>query len=122
LKEFYHHINTTIEPRLELGLPWSATPQVLPPSGSYVIEMANSRPLEIEQRLESNTIEVGFRGTVLTFNDAVLPLLDFLETRRSIQIETFYENFDEKCGHEEVRVFLTDLIKNGILSLVEPVG
>jgi len=117
LNDFYRHLNTMADLTPAVGLPWSATPDILPPSHSYVVCLASTRPLDIRHQPESGVVEVGVRGKILSFNEATLPLLKFLEETQGVAASVFYEKFGASYGHEELRVFLTDLVKHGILSL-----
>jgi ribosomal protein L16 Arg81 hydroxylase len=119
LPTFYRQLQQNTEPRAALGLPWTGTPDVIPPNGDTTIELANAYPLDIRHSLDSGTIEVTFRNNVFTFHDAVTPLFEFLEASHTVSTASFHDRFDDEFGHQELRTFIADLVKGGILFLVD---
>ena len=103
-------------PRPSLGLPWSATPQVLPDSDDAVITFATARELQFETA--GNAISTVFNGKTLTFAAAAQPLFDFLGSacqQRTVSTGDFYKHFSGEYERDTLRQFLADLVKHGII-------
>jgi ribosomal protein L16 Arg81 hydroxylase len=100
-------------PRPALGLPWSATPQVLPESDASVITFATGRGIELENG--NDTLSVAFNGKALTFAAEAKPLFDFLAIQPHMSVGDFCNRFAAEYEHETLRQFLADLVKHGVI-------
>lgn len=101
-------------PRPTLGLPWSATAQVLPDSEDAVIRVATVRGFEMEHSDEA--IQVAFSGKALTFATAAEPLFAYILARREVSIGEFCAHFSGAYEQETLRGFLADLVRHGMIT------
>lgn len=99
--------------RPTLGLPWTATPGVIPDSDDALVRVSTIRGFEFENSGE--TIQVTFNGKVLTFAAAAQPLFDYIAGHREVSIGEFCAHFSNQYERETLREFLTDLIRHGLL-------
>jgi len=102
-------------PRPTLGLPWSATAEVLPDSEDALIRIATLRGYEIE-RFE-DAIQVAFNGKALTFAAAAEPLFAYILARREFSIGEFCAHFSAEYEQETLRGFVADLARHGLISI-----
>jgi hypothetical protein len=119
LQRFIQNRHDMAPPRPAFGLPWSATPGVLPESEKYLIHLATPRTLEVRPGAE-NAIDVAFNGSVYTFAEAAQPLFRFLSDDLPASIADFYQRFATTFERETLQSFLIDLSKYGIIVLREP--
>lgn len=106
-------------PRPSLGLPWSATPQVLPDAEDSVITLATTRGLELQNGHDRDAINIAFNGKVLTFALAAKPLFEFLRDRHRASIGDFCKQFAAEYEPDTLREFLADLVKQGLIVIQE---
>jgi len=120
IREFSRDMNVVAEPRPSFGLPWSAMEAVLPDSGDGVIAVLTPRQLEIQSTDDPVAIEIWFRGMAFRFPAATRPLFQYLNDSSPVSIREFYQRFHDECGYEELRAFVADLVKHGIVVVHEP--
>jgi ribosomal protein L16 Arg81 hydroxylase len=102
-------------PRPVLGLPWTATAQILPDSGATLLHRASLRPIEIENAGEA--INIDFNGKTLTFAAAARPLFEDIARRREFTIDEFCAHFSAQYEAETLRAFLADLVRHGLITV-----
>jgi hypothetical protein len=119
LDRFLKYQRAMTSPRPSLGLPWSATGQVLPDSENSVITFATSRGLELENG--GDALHVVFNGKALSFATAAKPLFDFLDDAKGqASVGDFCSRFEAEYERDTLRQFLADLVKHGMIVLQAP--
>jgi hypothetical protein len=115
LQRFLRESTLRSEPRPALGLPWTATEAVLPEEDNYTLTFLPPRSLEVRHLKDTHKVEVDFRGQTFAFRDDAKLLLEFLVTMEPMPVAEFYRTFAESFDRDELRVFLADLVRHGIV-------
>lgn len=118
LNEYFAHLDTQARSRPHFGLPWTATPEVLPPGDhGWSVKWLVPRPLEQEPGNE-NTIVVRGNGKEATFAAAANPVLEALRVDGACSLEKLMESSGGTLTKETLRVFVTELVTAGLASIV----
>jgi Cupin superfamily protein len=120
LKLFCDDMSAVAVPRSLFGLPWIATPGLLPPSDRWVITVLAPQGLNVETVEGESIIALNFDGNQFRFNDITLPLFSFLAGHAPLQIALFYEHFSSSFTREQLVEFISDLAQYGVIVLTEP--
>jgi ribosomal protein L16 Arg81 hydroxylase len=122
LDRFYEEFDARAQPRPHLNLPWSAAPEILPPSNEQRVRLIAPRRLELErdgkQAAEDGIIEFSAQGKRWRFAAAAIAVLRPLSTGRALSISELCEAAKETLDERTVRAFLGELILEGLLSIV----
>ncbi len=119
LQTFLRERAENADPRRWCGLPWSATPDAMPDSEDLSIVLAMPH-LKVRHPSGTNDIDFRFDGNTYTFPEETEPLLNSLLSDGRMSIRDFYAKWDDSFEREELRAFLSDLAKAGILTFREP--
>jgi hypothetical protein len=122
LAQFLEEMDGAAAPRPRFSLPWSATPAILPPTGKYDVVVISSRGLILREGVTDGSIEVAANGKIFKFHEASAPLLRQLSQKSHVMLDEFRVEFSELFSNKQVDEFLADLVKYGIVALVEIKG
>jgi ribosomal protein L16 Arg81 hydroxylase len=120
LLKFSDALNAMAEPRPAYGLPWSATPDILPESDNCLVSVVAPRGMQVQQLPGTQTVQLEFYGKQFKFNDVTAPLFNYLSERAPISLLEFYRRFCDEFNQQQLRDFVSDLVKHGIVVLTEP--
>jgi hypothetical protein len=120
IERFLRSANENAEPRFLFGLPWSATPGIIPESDEYIIRSAAAGRPEIRPVEQAGEVEVIFRGTPRFFPESTLGLFEFLAGNTPVSVREFYGMFEPSFNRQELASFLADLVKWGLIAVQEP--
>lgn len=122
LDRFYEEFDAKAQPRPHLSLPWSAAPEILPPSNERRVRLTTPRSLELEsdgkQAGEDGIIEFSAQGKRWRFAAAAIAVLRPLSSGRAYSISELCEAAKDSLDERTVRAFLGELILEGLLSIV----
>lgn len=103
-----------------LGLPWSATPEVLPPRLDSIITL--SGPIALQSWDDPSAVDSVrlFRDgrVTLTLRSRVRELCDWLQREAPVTIERFLTAFGGAFSEETLRRFLTELASAGLICVL----
>lgn len=118
LDEYFGHLDTQARSRPHFGLPWTATPGVLPPEDhGWSVKWLVPRPLEQEPG-DQKTIVVRGNGKEATFAATARPVLDALRVNGVCSLEMLAQSTGGTLSKETLRVFVTELVNAGLASIV----
>ena len=119
MTRFLDHLNATAETRPVFSLPWSATEKILPDSPKSLIRLLSQTGLHPKPD-GSGDVKLAFAGKELTFSDATAPLFEFLSVAAPISVADFCSRFENQFSTVDLRDFLADLARHGIIAVAEP--
>lgn len=102
--------------RGSLSLPWSPSENVLPDSPGTKLRLLSPRPLDLQ--VEKGVIEFCSQRKRWRFAAEAFAILQKLETGRVCSIGELCEATKGKIPDEKVRVFLQELVLNGLAAIV----
>jgi ribosomal protein L16 Arg81 hydroxylase len=119
LSKFLRHMTAVAKPRPKLGLPFAATPRVLPDSDAYLICSMIPREGAMAEGTDG-LIEVSFAGKAHKFVPECRRLLEYVDNGTPVEIRSFYDTFEKEFGEEKLTQVLLDLATTGIIAFQEP--
>lgn len=118
LNRFLQEYDEAAGARTQLGLPWSATREILPPGDEDArVRFLAPRPLVI--KVEDEVVEFTCLKKRWRFAPAAAVILRPLAERGNCSVAELVEAARGKLDRERVRLFLSELISNGLVALVE---
>jgi hypothetical protein len=124
LERFYQDSDRRAPARPQLSLPWSVTPEILPPSADTLVRLVAPRRLEFEtgqghqQEARNGVIEFSCQGKRWRFAADALLILRPLAARRVCSVRELCEAGSPKLDEQTVRTFLGELILQGLVAVV----
>jgi hypothetical protein len=117
LARYFAELDGSAEARPRLGLPWVATPTVLPSSPQAVVQLIAPRPLDLQ--VVDGVIEFSCHKKRWQFASEALLILQPLAERRVCSVAELCASAAGRLEAETVRAFLRELILNGLVAVVE---
>jgi Cupin superfamily protein len=124
LERFYEHCDWSAQARAHTSLPWSVTPDVLPPSKEARVRLTAPRRLDLDgagpegQKSTDGVVEFACQGKRWRFKSAALALLRPLSTGQAYSVAQLCEAALDTLDERTVRAFLGELILHGLLAVV----
>ncbi|HEX8140978.1 MAG TPA: cupin domain-containing protein [Pyrinomonadaceae bacterium] len=122
LERFYDEFDARAQARPHLSLPWSAAPEILPPSDDARVRLTAPRHLDLrggsERVGEDGVVEFSAQGKRWRFAAAALVILRPLATGRVYSISELCEAASGTLDERRVRAFLGELILEGLVAIV----
>jgi ribosomal protein L16 Arg81 hydroxylase len=128
LERFFADCDANAQARPSMSLPWSATPEALPPSNEARVRLTAPRRLELEsaatgeQGSEAEVIEFACHGKRWRFARSALAVLDPLNTGRVFSVSELCLAAGDTLAEQTVRAFLGELIRHGLVAIVRDNG
>lgn len=117
LDRFYQDTDANAAARPQLSLPWSATPEILPPEGNTLVRLNAPRGLDLKTD-DKEVIEFSCQGKRWRFAAESIAVLRPLVEKRVCSVKELCEAAKEKLDERRVRTFLGELILHGLLAVV----
>ncbi len=117
LSKYFAELDGAAETRPRLGLPWVATPSGLPSSPQARVYLTAPRPLDLQ--VVDGVIEFSCHRKRWRFASEALLILRPLAERRVCSVAELCEAAKGRLEEQTVRVFLRELILNGLIAVVE---
>ncbi|HEX8707064.1 MAG TPA: cupin domain-containing protein [Pyrinomonadaceae bacterium] len=127
LERYQSATDAAAEARPQLSLPWSATPETLPPGQDVRLRLTAPRPLELNTKAqpdaehpgrETRTVEFSCLGKRWRFAAAAIHLLRPLGDAAPHSVSELLEAASGKLDEQTVRAFLGELLAHGLLAVV----
>ena len=103
-------------PRPRVGLPWVATPAVLPPAPAAAVRWTPPRPVAF--KTESGVVEFSCLKRRWRFAEAALAVLAPLAQRRACTVAELCEGAAGQLDARTVRALVRELIVHGLVAIV----
>jgi hypothetical protein len=117
IEKYFAEYDAGAAPRPHLGLPWSASGELLPADADPLIRFLPPRPLAF--RAEGGEVLFEFGRRRWRFRAGALPLLRRLEEGRVCSLAELHEAAGGAFGRETVRAFAVELIAQGLAAVVD---
>jgi ribosomal protein L16 Arg81 hydroxylase len=109
--------DASASPRARVGLPWAATPQLLPDVACVTLRWTPPRPVALEAR--GGVVEFSCLKRRWRFAEAALVVLRPLAERRVCTLAELSEGARGSLDERTVRALVRELILHGLVAIVE---
>jgi hypothetical protein len=117
LSSYFAELDGAAEARPRLGLPWVATPSVLPSSPQATVRLTAPRPLDLQ--VLDGVIEFSCHKKRWRFAADALLILRPLAERRVCSVAELCAEAAGQLEEQTVHAFLRELILHGLVAVVE---
>jgi hypothetical protein len=117
MERYFAEYDAGAAPRPRVGLPWSASGELLPAVADALVRFLPPRPLDF--RAEGGEVGFDFRRRRWRFSAAALPILRRLEEGRLCTLGELHEAAGDALDRETVRAFVAELVAQGIAAIEE---
>jgi hypothetical protein len=114
---YLDELDAVASPRPRLGLPWTATPGILPAEGGAAIRWMPPRPVEL--KAEGGVVEFCCLRRRWRFAEGALAVLGPLAERRVCTLAELCEGASGVLDERTVRALVRELVAAGLAALVE---
>ena len=114
LNRYFADLDTSAMARPHLSLPVSDSL----PSGNMLVRLLAPRPLDL--KIESGVVRFTSQRKDWRLAVATLPLLRHLDKHRVCSVSELCEVAKNEIDEQRVRIFLKELLVNGLIAIVEP--
>jgi ribosomal protein L16 Arg81 hydroxylase len=121
LDRFYQDEDANAPSRPQLNLPWSVTPEIVPPDGEALVRLNAPRRLDLKrdaQQDDKDVVEFSCQGKRWRFAAEAISILRPLVERRVCSVNELCEAAKGTLDERTVRAFLGELILHGLLAVV----
>jgi hypothetical protein len=116
LERFLREQDALASPRARLGLPWSATPDVLAHGAEARLRWTPPRPVEF--KVESGVVEFSCLRRRWRFAEAALAVIGPLAERRVCTLPELCEGAAARLHERTTRALVRELIVHGLVAIV----
>ena len=116
LDEFLAEMDAKARPRPSFALPFSATPELLPP-GPFRVRWTSSRNTAVEDGPSAGEVSVVAFGKRWKFAAPARPMLESLASGREQSLGELARGVDGSLAPEVVREFVRELAANGLVTV-----
>jgi hypothetical protein len=118
VERYIRHLDSRRHTVGALGLPWTATSAVLPPSEDCIVRSTCPRPLWVRTLDDLNESEIVVDGQTFYCDSSRAQFLSFVAEYGPMSVNEFCSRF-ESYSREELRAVLVDLVLAGLVTVDE---
>jgi cupin superfamily protein len=119
LSRYFNDYDAQRLPRTNLSLPWSVTPDVLPPSDETTVKWLVAHEITIGENGNTGSITFGAHGMTWQLPGSAKPVLRLLVDRDAYTVNQLCNSLDHECDRVTLRLILSQLVLAGLLTIVE---
>lgn len=116
---YFQEYDSLASPRQELSLPWSILPDVLPNNDNIKLRLTTSRSIEFNVKNNERVLEFKANRKHWKFSSDAELILRKLSDNSPHSVGELYDTVMEKLDRETVRTFLSELLLQGLVAVVE---
>jgi ribosomal protein L16 Arg81 hydroxylase len=115
LENYFSDLDATAEPRASFGLPFSATSETLEDDSVLRI----NTPRQLDLKITDGVLEFACNKKQWKFGKEALSVISALNERRTCSVSELCEIANEELDQKTVRMFLLELVVNGLVVRVK---
>jgi hypothetical protein len=116
VEQYFLETGSNFKPRPSFSLPYSATPELLPPGDDFVVRL-NDRVRAVADGSEAGPYRVRFGGRLLQFPRGMQWIVERLEGGSPVPMRHLMGALDGRLDHETVRTLLAMLQQQGLIAV-----
>jgi ribosomal protein L16 Arg81 hydroxylase len=116
VEQYFLETGSNFKPRPSFSLPYSATPELLPPGDDFVVRL-NDRVRAVADGSEAGPYRVRFGGRLLQFPRGMQWIVEQLDGGSPVPIRQLMGALDGRLDHETVRTLLAMLQQQGLIAV-----
>jgi ribosomal protein L16 Arg81 hydroxylase len=107
----------TLKPRPSFSLPWSATPERLPPGRGFHIRLAVHSPMVVKGDSDAASVELRCRGRRYRFPRGMRWIVEHLDERAPLPIDGLIASVAGRLDEDAVRLLVAMLVREGLVAI-----
>ncbi|MEO6393213.1 MAG: cupin domain-containing protein [Pyrinomonadaceae bacterium] len=117
IEEYFESRDARVQPRAVLGLPFTPTSDLLPPSDDFRVRMASPRSLKFVDEADT-AFSFTAASRVWRFAAPARPLFELLNSGESLAFNDLADRVGQQLDRSTLRGLLQELIKEGLAVLL----
>jgi ribosomal protein L16 Arg81 hydroxylase len=117
VEQYLSQTGSNVKPRPSFSLPWSATPDLLPPNGDFLVRLNAPCHATANGDSDSGAIELRCGGRRYQFPPSMGSILEHLEVGAPLPIGRLVEALAGRLDEGMVRVLVGMLVKHGLAAI-----
>jgi ribosomal protein L16 Arg81 hydroxylase len=119
VEQYFSETGSNIRSRPSFSLPWSATPELLPPGRAFLVRLTVPCPLVVTGDSDAGAIEVRCGGRRYRFPRSMQWITEQLDEGTPLPVTRLIEAVAGRLDEGTVRVLLAMLVKEGLVAITE---
>ena len=115
VQQYLSETGSNMKPRPSFGLPWSATPEGLPPGRDFLVTL--SAHVVVNHDSAAGGLEVRDRGRTCRFPQSMRWILEQLDARAPLVMSGLIEALDGRLDEGMVRLLVEMLVKQDLVAI-----
>jgi hypothetical protein len=119
VEQYFSETGSNFKPRPSFSLPWSATPEGLPPGDRSLVRLNAHAHLVVNSDSDAMSVELDCGGRRYRFPRSVQLIIDQLDDGAPLPIGQLMEALAGRLDEEAVRTLVGMLLKHGLVAIYE---
>jgi ribosomal protein L16 Arg81 hydroxylase len=116
VEQYFAETGSNFKPRPSFSLPWSATPELLPPGRDFLVRL-NQSHLVLSGDVDAESLEVRCGGRLYRFPRSMRSILECLDAQAPLPIGRLMDGVATRLDEGMVRMLVGMLLKQGLISI-----
>jgi hypothetical protein len=117
VEQYLAETGSNFKPRPSFSLPWSATPEGLPPGREFLVQLNDRAQMCRESAADEQVFELRCSGRRFRFPRAMRWVVEQLDTGSPRPMGRLIEAVDKRLDEETVRMLVGMLLRQGLVEI-----
>jgi ribosomal protein L16 Arg81 hydroxylase len=117
VEQYLSETGSNFTPRPSFSLPWSATPELLPPDGDFLVRLSGRSDLVVISDSDAASVELRCGGRRYRFPTSMRSIIEQLQHGAPITIGRLVEAVAGRLDEGMVRMLVGMLLKHGLVAI-----
>jgi hypothetical protein len=117
VEQYLSETGSNLKPRPSFSLPWSATPELLPPDGDFLVRLTVQCHTIANGDSDEDPIELTCGGRRYRFPRSMRSIIERLDTRAPMPMGRLIEALAGALDEGMVRMLMGMLLKHGLIAI-----
>jgi len=117
VEQYLDETGSNLKPRPSFSLPWSATPEGLPPGRDFSVELKGPSPRLSEAEPRAAAIDVRWRGRTCRFPRSMQPVLEQLKAGTPVPMDRLLRALGSRLDEQTLRAMIEMLVAESLVEI-----
>jgi hypothetical protein len=118
LEQYFSETGSNFNPRSSFSLPWSATPEGLPPGRGFLVRLNIHAHPVVNRDSDPGTVELRCAGRTCRFPRSMQWIIEQLDDGAPLPISRLIDGVAGRLDEEMVRVLVAMLVKQDLVAII----